>query len=815
MDVTGSGTTVSNNIIKIGEVQSSTVAGFIRLNTATGKVTFSGNELRMATPGTFPANTGINGLLTQGLGEYEITGNRFAVSGGPTQDADAVGITGGTVVFDGNVVNGDIMGGVTAYDNFGSVEITNNEISNYTAQLAGIRVVGCCGFDASSGFVKIANNKVGSTVSGTTGIGIKDVPAVNILSLSNNDLSGNAVAINHTGTGTLIATCNWFGSDDAQTVASKINGDVTFIPYLVDGTDNSDEFGFQPKENVCIGGYFVQNVTQDKWYPSIQSAVNAANPNDVIAAGSGVYNETVNIEKGIDLRGSNYGVKGDVMRNIESVITGGIVMNGVSGVKVDGFNIKGNNAPGSRGILIGNTNSVPGPIELNNNIIEDWTTGISLAGGATYPWVIGVTVNGNLIQNNTAGIGSTENVEGLTVTDNTFRYNSEGIGLGSGLTGFVLSGNIFETNNAVYLATYDANLIPPFSTIFNNNSFSRAVGVNDVGNPAYIFEAIYPNINDGIQSANSEATIEIAKGVYSENLIINKLLTLDGAGSDSTIVTSAAANMPVFTITASGLNAAKRIILKEVGITGASGGTGNPNSGISINGAGSFAHYTFENLAVYNNSGYGIAFNGSSLSTTFSDIKVLNSSISNNAVGLRFGSSLTFNGVEIKGSTFTSNTTQGIGINSSISGPGSFSGTNLTIEDCIFNGNGSNSFAGSQLGFGDISVTGFNGNATIKNVVVNGRPADSAAHLGVQIRGQASSGTNTPPYFAAGTVSIENLTINGAYRRPSLAASLPGAHGYAFYLQNYSDVSKVNMSGVVINNTDAGYGLGTSEWQVP
>jgi hypothetical protein len=271
MQVTGTSTTVSNNIIKIGTVQSSTVSGFIRLD-APGAVTFSGNELRMATPGSFPVNTGINGLLTQGSGTYTITGNRFAVSGGPTQDADAVGITGGTVVFNGNLVNGDIMGGVTAYGNVGNTQITNNTISGYTTQLAGIRVIDCCGYNSANAEVTITGNFV-QGASGTKGI-IIAAPAGDIVSLSNNSITGNNTAIQHTGAGTLDATCNWWGTTDPVQIAALVSGGVDVSAWL-----NSNNLVTPTCTNAA--GVVVEvldgaTLAFKSGHPTIQAAINAA-----------------------------------------------------------------------------------------------------------------------------------------------------------------------------------------------------------------------------------------------------------------------------------------------------------------------------------------------------------------------------------------------------------------------------------------------------------------------------------------------------------------------------------------------------------
>src|SRR5204862_951233 len=50
------------------------------------------------------------------------------------------------------------------------------------------------------------------------------------------------------------ASCNWFGSSDAEFVRSRIQGyNIGYTPWLSNGTDNNVAIGFQPLENVCNG----------------------------------------------------------------------------------------------------------------------------------------------------------------------------------------------------------------------------------------------------------------------------------------------------------------------------------------------------------------------------------------------------------------------------------------------------------------------------------------------------------------------------------------------------------------------------------
>ena len=75
----------------------------------------------------------------------------------------------------------------------------------------------------------------GNTISGSyNGIYVQDNLTGKDLVVNNNNLSGNAnKAIKNDATGTLNATCNWYGTNVPATVAGMISGSVTYDPYLV------------------------------------------------------------------------------------------------------------------------------------------------------------------------------------------------------------------------------------------------------------------------------------------------------------------------------------------------------------------------------------------------------------------------------------------------------------------------------------------------------------------------------------------------------------------------------------------------------
>ncbi|MFM8531614.1 MAG: beta strand repeat-containing protein, partial [Ilumatobacteraceae bacterium] len=254
-------------------------------------------------------------------------------------------------------------------------------------------------------------------------------------------------------------------------------------------------------------------------YSTISSAVAVAAVGDVVMVGAGTYAETVTLTQAITLLGPNATVAGTGTRSAEADVTGGFVVNGAgaANVTISGFSVTGTIAAGSRGILVGIAGpAVPGPITLTNNIVGGWTTAISLAGGLTYPWVSNVTVSGNLIQNSTAGIGSTDNVAGLTVTNNTFSGNDEGIGLGPGLTGFTVTSNDFQGTNDTYITAYGAGLMPSLETLYANNTFGNKVVTN---NNLYSGISISSTITAAVALASASSTVDIGAGTYTDGTV--------------------------------------------------------------------------------------------------------------------------------------------------------------------------------------------------------------------------------------------------------------------------------------------------------
>ena len=114
--------------------------------------------------------------------------------------------------------------------------VTENEVTN---SISGIKFYNVAGSDVRATSNLLANNGSGFIYdSKTTGV----VKAYSN-SIINNTLGANNVSPDYP----FDATCNWWGSTDPATIASKINGPVIPVPWLTEGDDKEPGTpGFQP-----------------------------------------------------------------------------------------------------------------------------------------------------------------------------------------------------------------------------------------------------------------------------------------------------------------------------------------------------------------------------------------------------------------------------------------------------------------------------------------------------------------------------------------------------------------------------------------
>jgi hypothetical protein len=189
------------------------------------------------------------------------------------------------------------------------------------------------------------------------------------------------------------------------------------IPTLVAGTYSIlvEAVGSQASTSAVIQDLPVKNATANTFHPTIQAAITAATPGDVIEVCAGTYVEDLEVDKSITLLGPNAGISPNTETRVaeatiipfetdaaQAYIT-------ASDVTIDGFTFNGNNPslasgyPGTNGADIDaaaavyqNADNINNLV-VKNNIIQNQTyMGIYLFGGS----YSAPSTTGNLIDDN-------------------------------------------------------------------------------------------------------------------------------------------------------------------------------------------------------------------------------------------------------------------------------------------------------------------------------------------------------------------------------------------------------------------------------
>jgi hypothetical protein len=398
----------------------------------------------------------------------------------------------------GNEISNTTNQGLQLAGTCGDVAIENNSISNTnTSQGADKGAIRLYGADFT-GMITITGNILTSSHNGVAVKDGQDITGKDI-TITNNSITNfsGGDAIYNGGTGTLSATCNWYGTSDAQTISDGIQGDVNYEPYLSAGGDSGNSSpGFDPLAacNGCsVGGGLVTNMNTGNTYCTIQDAIDAATSGDMIHASDGTYDERVVIDKSLTLEGDSE-----------------------AGTIIDGETFGSN----GRGIFIQSG--------VENVIIQDLTVeDFAGTNGNIHAGLYAIGGNNNLtvqrvtLQNNVGGSGFYANgpIDNVLIDDVTasgHTNSARGIVIWNGLKTNITISNCEVFNNnccGIELSDGDASAV----TFTNNNIHDNGdngigiVGLNGSVGQNYVTDnTLENNGRFGIEIKNPGGAVEVS-----------------------------------------------------------------------------------------------------------------------------------------------------------------------------------------------------------------------------------------------------------------------------------------------------------------
>ena len=151
---------------------------------------------------------------------------------------------------------------------------------------------------------------------------------------------------------------------------------------------------------------------------------------------------------------------------------------------------------------------------LLHNTISGYATGIGVIAGGAQPAIV------------TIG-------DGTTTGSNTITSNATGVLLSGSGTSATITGNTF-TNNGIQVQGADSSGFDT-ATILAGNTFDRAVTVN---HSSTLLPTIWGSIQAGVNAAAPSGgdTVNVAAGIYVENVTVTKPLELAGVGQSAVTI---------------------------------------------------------------------------------------------------------------------------------------------------------------------------------------------------------------------------------------------------------------------------------------
>jgi len=483
----------------------------------------------------------------------------------------------------------------------------------------------------------------------------------------------------------------------------------------------------------------------DGCYSTIQAAITDASSGDIINIAAGTYSESpVTINKAVTINGANVGKAGsDLDRVAESRIVDTKLTITAPGVVIDGVEIhQTNNTADAVMVQAAATvkNSVVKRFGVSTGTIARGittavgTTGFSITDnlftgdtsgslfGSHKTWNSGIYLNGgsgsitgNVFENNRTAINADDLNAGITISGNTFRNNGTFLAFG-GTTPtngqFTIAGNEFSID-----WLNPTTSLP--STLFNNSNVAAAFRINAIDNTfgsvptssltdaqKYAIEArmfhrgrssrngvidyianqqiVVPGlttIQSAINAATAGDTVKVAPGTATEEVSVNKQVTLEGANH-----TVAAGATPGTRGTETTINGGFLVSASGTKIDGFTIQNGRTSGSFKVGVAVATSNVTIEDTIIENVTTPAQS-DGISTQTGNNNLTLTNSTIRNNWRGIYLNPG---SGHVLTGNYIHNNSGSGVGI-------GSDGLSNTTLFDNTFSGN-SEAWGASAVG---------------------------------------------------------------------------------------------------------------------
>lgn len=252
-----------------------------------------------------------------------------------------------------------------------------------------------------------------------------------------------------------------------------------------------------------------------------------------------------------------------------------------------------------------------------------------------------------------AKVGRAEGLENYTGRFNGLLTSNLGHSTDASLSAFLSGELISRASSTGSESTYRNSLISPSGSDQEGGAVNAYLYIHAHSPGTEIIDRaiFYPNplfrLQPSINAALKGDLIDAAPGIYRENIVIDREITLKGAGSNSdpksnTILESGSYSHPVISVSNGGRSRDKRLVIRDLRVNHLPGSDPFAASAeaIKIAGPGNMSHMTFQNVTIENKGGQANEVTVYAEEQTFKDLYFKGCSIertseSNNGILLR------------------------------------------------------------------------------------------------------------------------------------------------------------------------------------